>query len=222
MDIIKGDFRSLEDHVDKHSSFGLKNTIGKMGGIGANLGCGYCWEIPLLVGTGIKKIYCVDYSKAMLELASKVLKHYKIPKDFAVLMEGNFNHLKFKNNSLDFILMCQAFHHSEKPEQLLKEIYRVLNPEGKLIILGEGVYEINFERKMKDFIKSILKNIGFKFLDLKASGEHIYTFEKYTNMFDKSGFGLEENYIIRDSWKRTVHVFVLRKMLRRRLKNENY
>jgi len=44
-----------------------------------------------------------------------------------------------ENNSVDFIFLCQAFHHADDPEKLIYEIRRVLKPDGIVIIIGEHI-----------------------------------------------------------------------------------
>lgn len=48
----------------------------------------------------------------------------------------NYNgvNIPFKSNSFDLVTMFQVFHHVEKPVKLLKEIHRVLKPNGILFM----------------------------------------------------------------------------------------
>ena len=46
---------------------------------------------------------------------------------------GDFNDLKFEDNTLDFVVELGAFHHSEKVQKTFCEAYRVLKPGGWFI-----------------------------------------------------------------------------------------
>jgi len=53
----------------------------------------------------------------------------------AVLVE-DFLSLPFASDSLDLVVAPHAFEHSADPRQVLREIHRVLRPEGRLVMSG--------------------------------------------------------------------------------------
>ncbi|MFC2025022.1 class I SAM-dependent methyltransferase [Chloroflexota bacterium] len=120
----------------------LKNTLGQpLHGIGVDLASGNLWAVPYLLNAGqVNRVYCVDYSEhRLLKLGPKVLEHYNIPKDKVYLCLGSFYELKLPDQSLDFVLLAEAFHHADKPHDLLAEIRRVLKPHGVVLIIGEHI-----------------------------------------------------------------------------------
>lgn len=106
---------------------------------------------------------------------------------------GSFYETKFQNESLDLIVLSQAFHHAENPLKLLTECNRILKPHGTVLITGEhfiGVMEI-FRR----FLSCLVKNRKFvtNFRELFPSdpilGDNFYKVSDYLAMF--SSFGMK-------------------------------
>src|SRR6058998_131759 len=110
-------------------------------GTGADLACGVFWTAPILLKVErIQKLYGVEYSRhRLLKLSPAVLDHYDVPMDKVVLCLGSFYQLRLPQQFLDFVVLAEAFHHAEEPERLLREIRRVLKPEGVVLILGEHI-----------------------------------------------------------------------------------
>lgn len=50
------------------------------------------------------------------------------------ILKENYNHTSFKNNSFESALAIESFCHSGHNEQSIREAYRILKPEGKLVI----------------------------------------------------------------------------------------
>lgn len=96
----------------------------------AEFGCGQSVALRFLAENKFVKeenIYGIDQSFQ----AAKFLKK-KLPK--ANISQGDIYDLKFKNNSFDYILLMETIEHLEAPYEALKEIQRVLKPNGKLYI----------------------------------------------------------------------------------------
>ena len=136
----------------------LKNYQNRrLEGIGMDLAAGYLWAAHYLFKLGnIDQLLCVEYSQHRLfQVGPKLLEYYQIPIDKITLIFGSFYNLHVEDNSLDFVLLSQALHHADNPLALLKEVYRVLKPNGILIIIGE--HKINFfTAHVKHYIKYII------------------------------------------------------------------
>jgi SAM-dependent methyltransferase len=52
------------------------------------------------------------------------------------LIEGNYSELPFANESLDLVVRPHVLEFAADPHQILREVDRVLRPEGRLIISG--------------------------------------------------------------------------------------
>lgn len=118
----------------------LRKSARDIQGVGASLACGTCWlegKILNQIDT-IQQLYCVEMSRHRLfEIAPKVLHYYHVPREKVKLCLGTFYSLKIPDSSLDFVILCQAFHHAYEPERLLLEIARVLKKDGIAIVMGE-------------------------------------------------------------------------------------
>jgi ubiquinone/menaquinone biosynthesis C-methylase UbiE len=216
--IFDGDFNKLEQHLAQIGVVEqLKQCLDfletkfrwKPRGVGADLASGNLWAPPFLLRAGpIEKIYCVEYSKhRLLRIGPRVLEHYGVPSDKAVLCLGSFYQLNLADNSLDFVLLSEAFHHAERPLELLAEISRVLRADGAVIIIGE--YELTRLDTIKHFGKflisrlvpsSVQRRVLKRTLSVQAPfpqgqilidpvlGDHWYSEESYREMFSAAGF----------------------------------
>ncbi|MDP2808252.1 MAG: class I SAM-dependent methyltransferase [bacterium] len=109
------------------------------------------------IGTGLLEekidkrctIAGIDISKKMLEKVKQ--------KSLSVeLKEGSFLNIPYPDNHFNSVITCFAFHHLSDDEKILalKEIDRVLTPDGKLII-GDFMYKdptskIAIEKRFKE------------------------------------------------------------------------
>jgi len=75
-----------------------------------------------------------------LDLSPKMLKKAKNKLSSKVnLLEGDVHQLPFKNNTFDYAISTEAFHHYGNQLQALQEMVRVTKKDGKVIIV-----DINF------------------------------------------------------------------------------
>jgi SAM-dependent methyltransferase len=111
------------------------------GGIGIDVAAGMLWMLPVLFGAlSIERMICVEYSKhRLLKLGPKVIEHYGLPADKITLALGSFYDIRLPAESVDFAILCQAFHHANDPAALLGQVRKVLKPGGVVIVLGEDV-----------------------------------------------------------------------------------
>lgn len=104
---------------------------------------------------------------------------------------GSFYETKFQNESLDLIVLSQAFHHAESPMKLLAECNRILKPNGTVLIIGE--HFVGIKKVVRRFFSYIVKKqkviIDFRELfppDPKL-GDHFYKVSDYLAMFNSFG-----------------------------------
>lgn len=107
----------------------IENTILEIGP-----GMGF-FSIPMANLTGKNgKIYCVDIQKPMLNALSERAKKYNVSNQIITLhclQNGlNIGHLK---QQIDFILLFAVVHEIPDKQQLFKECYEVLKPDGKIL-----------------------------------------------------------------------------------------
>lgn len=201
--VLDGNFLKLEKHLEKT---GLIDELLKysnyMKGNGIDLAAGNLWAAPHILKYA-EKLYCIDYSKHRIsKIGPVLLEHYNVLPEKIVVVCGSFYDLKIENNSLDFAFLSQALHHAEKPDKLLSEIYRVLKPDGVVLIIGEEVInELLFI--LSQFIKKLK---GCKLVDVL--GDHHYTSNQYRKMFLNAKFE-----IIKDDKGKSNRAFVLKKIV---------
>lgn len=110
-----------------------------IGGIGVDVAAGACWAAGFLSRKPtIQRLYAVDISLHRLrDLAPSVCSALGAEPGKIFRTVGNFYHLNLADESCDFSLMSQAFHHAEYPHRLLLECRRVLRPGGVILVIGE-------------------------------------------------------------------------------------
>lgn len=95
-----------------------------------DLGCGNGFYLHLLTNLGLNlKITGVDNDKNALEAAEANI----IGKRVKLVLADVVN-LRFKDSTFDKIILSEVIEHLEKEEPALKEIYRVLKPDGIFIV----------------------------------------------------------------------------------------
>jgi ubiquinone/menaquinone biosynthesis C-methylase UbiE len=57
---------------------------------------------------------------------------------------GNFERLDFKNSSVDVVLFIESFNHAFYKQKVLREVFRVLKPNGTLFILDQWIPNQSF------------------------------------------------------------------------------
>jgi SAM-dependent methyltransferase len=94
----------------------------------------------------------------------------------------------FKDNTFDFIIFSHVLEHVEHPDKALKEIYRILKPEGEAIIMAPIIpfLEKTLEDKTHKSTLDRLKNYGQE--------DHLRLFAKndFKNLITVNNFKLKE------------------------------
>ncbi len=221
--ILDGNFSKMETHLKRTGLSSdlercvrtLETDFGRrLVGTGIDLAAGNLWAAHYIFALGeIEKLYCLEMSKHRLfKLGPKVLDYYGVPKQKVVLVCGSFYDVHLENQSLDFVLLAEAFHHAGDPLRLLSEIDRTLKPDGVVIVIGEHVVEyfpaylkhvIKFliSRTMPEKLQQILFRRTFQveeFMIFPSTsklfpphpilGDHRHTTRDYKSMFSKYGF----------------------------------
>ncbi|MGL4768292.1 MAG: class I SAM-dependent methyltransferase [Formosimonas sp.] len=58
--------------------------------------------------------------------------------DMSALVVSDFSELPFETDSIDLVILPHTLDDAPNPHAVLREVYRVLRPEGKMIILGHN------------------------------------------------------------------------------------
>jgi len=126
------------------------------------------------------KMYLVDFSEKMIELAKEKAKKKKIPAEFFV---ADLTKLPFENNYFDYAISISALHclNPKEHKKAIKELFRILKPKAKVFI---GVW--NFHSKRFNQKKGKEKLIGWR----DKGKRYYYLFEENEihDLFKKAGF----------------------------------
>ena len=154
------------DVLQKLDQFSFNNLL--------DIGCGTGNLLLLLSSKYEAQLSGVDLSKNMLEIAQNKLG------EKADLRVGDSENLPFDDDTFDIITCTDSFHHYPHPENVLKEVKRVLKPKGRLLIADPyaptpfrqlaNIY-MHFSKSgdvkiyCEDEIRKLLENAGFKSIE---------------------------------------------------------
>lgn len=99
----------------------LPKTLNKLRVL--DVGCGGGKEAEWLLKEGVKEVVCFDISLDFLFLAKKRFEKKSLKPSFFV--QGNAEHLPFKDQSFDLVFFMGTLHHIPRPYQALAEVARV-------------------------------------------------------------------------------------------------
>lgn len=146
-------------------------------------GCGTGPMLTLLHKKYPDKHYTgIDLTPKMIEVAKR-----KNMKDVELIV-GDCENLPFAENSFDVVICCESFHHYPNPQDFFNSVYRVLRPNGRLI-LRDMTVNSSVKRWLFNHIELPLVNLAGKG-DVKiygrddiqklcvGSGLHMESFEK--------------------------------------------
>jgi ubiquinone/menaquinone biosynthesis C-methylase UbiE len=119
-----------------------------------DVGTGTGFLLPLL-STQFSRVIAVDPSPAMLKLAQKRAQRENCPG--IRFRHGHLENLPVESSSIDLALAILVLHHSEDLELALRELYRVLQPEGKLLVVDLlPHHDETFQRVMGDPVRGVV------------------------------------------------------------------
>ena len=134
----------------------------------ADLGAGDGMVAQLLASRA-KKVYCIDNAKRMVEKGSQLAKKNGLTN--LIYKHGDIEKVPLGDASVDLALMSQSLHHAQHPEIAIEEAFRILKPNGKLLVLDlkehdfEKARELYHDRVLgfaENDLYCKLRNAGFK------------------------------------------------------------
>jgi len=119
----------------------------------------------------VSKIAGIDHSEDMIKLASDINKKL-VESGTAEFKQGYASSLPWPDNEFTIVAMIETFFFLNETEKTLKEIFRVLKPEGRLIIeMGynkddgadhkKHIKKFNLKLYSGEEMKKLLKKAGF-------------------------------------------------------------
>jgi SAM-dependent methyltransferase len=103
------------------------------------VGCGMGTDSLVWDKNGFK-VTGIDLTPAHLDLAKKLFDLYHAVGTF---FEGNAEQLTFPDNSFDCVYSYGVLHHTPDTSKAIKEIYRVLRPDGRAVIMLYHKWSLN-------------------------------------------------------------------------------
>ena len=126
------------------------------------------------------KMYLLDFSEKMIELAEKKAEEENIPIETTV---SSMTKTPYEDNFFDSAICISALHCLTKPEQqqAVKELYRILKPKAQVFI---GVWNKNSKRLKRH--KG--KETSIKWNDKGERYYYLFNEEEIHDLFEKHGF----------------------------------
>ena len=164
------------------------------------IGSEYCLRAAILENRFATSGFATDISLASLQAAPAFCRRFKFKKTPSRICADAYN-LPFKSNSFPFVFIYETLHHFPDPGPVLKEIDRVLTPDGVCLIGADPVKQKfqlalwrrpNKLRPWEKFLKFILvlpfiSHIGKTEVDygIIEGAFDIKTWQKSLSIFDK-------------------------------------
>jgi len=125
------------------------------------------------------KIFELDFSSKMIELAKQKAKEQNIDAEFTI---SSMTKTPYENNFFDSAICISSIHCLKKSEQkkAVKELYRILKPKSQIFV---GVWNINSKR-----FKKTKKEKMINWQDKGARYYYLFDEKEVHDLFEKSGF----------------------------------
>ena len=153
----------------------LPANCDKERGVAVDLGCGTGAMLESLLGR-CREIIGVDGSPNMLELARRRLS--KLPgADGVSLRIGDLEHLPLRDAEADFACINLVLHHLSQPAKVVKEIFRILKPGGRLFLSDFDRHNLETMRAAygdrwlgfpRESLADMLENAGLRVLNCQS------------------------------------------------------
>ncbi len=173
--------KDKELHIYDNVSKFLKNKRKKFKMV-LDCGCGYGRSINLLKNKS-EIILGVDISKRAIKKASKYIGNKKQKK--IIFINADIEKLPFKDESFDLIISIESLPYTNSPQRYVKEIKRVLDRKGILIISIEnkygGILSDQYISK-NDLIRAIKTG--------KTQNTKYFTNKEFSDFLKKMGFSI--------------------------------
>jgi len=142
-----------------------------------------------------EKVIGVDISEGMLNVGREKLKKRKLD-DRITLISGDSENLPFEDNKFDAIIVAFGVRNFENLEKGLSEMFRVLRPGGKVVVLEfSKPKRFPFKQLYNFYFKNILPTLGKTISKDNAAytylPESVKSFpdgKDFTSILDKLGF----------------------------------
>ena len=145
------------------------------------LGCGTGNIAINLIQYGYSNLICMDSSLTMLDSLNKKIEGLNVNK--VILLRADAHYIPLIDESIDIVIVSNLFHLLEDSLLVLKEIYRILSPTGKLILISDATDNnyLEFGEEV-DKYQGIIASYSKKYWDIMK--EKKYYPKKYNTKFN--------------------------------------
>jgi demethylmenaquinone methyltransferase/2-methoxy-6-polyprenyl-1,4-benzoquinol methylase len=154
-------------------------------------------DVPLVLAKSpkIEKITGLDLSRGMVELGKVKVKKAKKENKIALHIGDGCN-IPAADSTIDVVTISFGIRNFPDPKKSLREIYRVLKPEGRVMIMEFGlpknklvnaVYMFYF-RHLLPFVGNLLSSHGDAYTYLNETVEDFAYGEEFTGWMKEAGF----------------------------------
>lgn len=135
--------------------------------------------VQIALGVGSKgKVLGLDISEKMLREAEKKIKAPSLD-DIIELRKIESEIIPLKDNSVNAAICGFAYHHFPDPHRVTNEIYRVLKPHGKLVVIDAC--------RPSSLLKKFVADLSAKISD-RTWRIRFFTEKEFRSFFEGSGF----------------------------------
>lgn len=123
------------------------------------------------------KVYAVELSPRFVDFLKKRGEMEKL--DRLKVIKGGLDQTNMKTESVDVVFVCDAFHHFDKPELMLRDFFNILRPGGELVIVD---FDHRGETTKKWVKKHVSRTKEDYIYDIEQSGFFKFTKESFPNL----------------------------------------
>ncbi len=133
----------------------------------ADLGAGE-GLISQLLARRARQVWCIDNSPRMVEVGTELAQKNGL--DNLTYKLGDLENVPLADKSVDLAILSQALHHAQHPQAAVDEAYRILRPNGQLLILDLNEHTFEKARELyadvwlgfrESALHGFLKKAGF-------------------------------------------------------------
>jgi len=140
-------YRTLDEHryqvhPQLQSAVGFEKTEGQRV---LEIGCGCGSEAELFTRAGARYT-AVDLTNAALNVTKR---RFELANLKGTFTQGDAENLPFANESFDFVYSHGVLHHTPDTARTIREIYRVLSPGGRAVIMLYHKASVNYQVNLR-------------------------------------------------------------------------